>query len=187
MFKKTKTMCALLFLWSPSVGIIYSANTYGDAMKVGSVQQDGKCTGVVKDTTGETVIAASIVIKGTTNGTITGMDGDFSLNNVKQGDIILISFVGYVTQEVKWTGQPLAVTLKEDTQTLDEVVVTALGMKRDAKALGYAMKELKGDELNTNVINPVSALQGKVAGVEISQSDGGLFGSNKILIREPLR
>lgn len=152
-------------------------------MKVGSVQQDGKCTGVVKDTTGETVIGASIVIKGTTNGTITGMDGDFSLNNVKQGDIILISFVGYVTQEVKWTGQPLAVTLKEDTQTLDEVVVTALGMKRDAKALGYAMKELKGDELNTNVINPVSALQGKVAGVEISQSDGGLFGSNKILIR----
>lgn len=56
-------------------------------------------------------------------------------------------------------------------------------MKRDAKALGYAMKELKGDELNSNVINPMSALQGKVAGVDISQSDGGLFGSNKILIR----
>ncbi|WP_455672103.1 SusC/RagA family TonB-linked outer membrane protein, partial [Phocaeicola sp.] len=141
------------------------------------------CTGVVKDATGETVIGASVVVKGTTNGTITGIDGDFSLGNVKNGDIIIISFVGYQTMEVKWDGKPVNVTLKDDTQTLQEVVVTALGMKRSTKALGYAVTEMKGDELQNNAINPVSALQGKVAGVEISGSDGGMFGSTKILIR----
>ncbi|MDE5676340.1 SusC/RagA family TonB-linked outer membrane protein, partial [Phocaeicola sp.] len=93
------------------------------------------------------------------------------------------SFVGYQTQEITWNGQPLNVTLKDDTQTLQEVVVTALGMKRATKALGYAVTEMKGDELQNNAINPVSALQGKVAGVEISGSDGGMFGSTKILIR----
>ena len=66
------------------------------------------------------------------------------------------------------------VTLQDDTQTLQEVVVTALGMKRATKALGYAVTEIKSDELNSNVVNPVSALQGKVAGVEISAGDGGL-------------
>ena len=64
-------------------------------------QQTGTCTGIVKDATGEGVIGASVVVKGTTNGTITGLDGDFSLSNVKEGDIIVISFVGYATQENK--------------------------------------------------------------------------------------
>ncbi|MEE1232310.1 MAG: SusC/RagA family TonB-linked outer membrane protein, partial [Phocaeicola sp.] len=73
--------------------------------------------------------------------------------------------------------------MKDDTQALEEVVVTALGMKREKKALGYAVTEMKGEDLNTNVVNPVSALQGKVAGVDISSGDGGLFGSSKILIR----
>ena len=76
------------------------------------------------------VIGASVVVKGTTNGTITGLDGDFSLPNVKKGDIIQISFVGYQTQEITWNGQNIEVVLKDDTQTLDEVVVTALGMMK---------------------------------------------------------
>ena len=153
-----------------------------DATK--SVQQTSTCTGIVKDATGETVIGASVVVKGTTNGTITGLDGDFSLPNVKKGDIIQISFVGYQTQEITWNGQNIEVVLKDDTQTLDEVVVTALGMKRAEKALGYAVTEVKGDELKTaNTISPVAALQGKIAGVEIAQSDGGIFGATKIQIR----
>lgn len=182
MFKKADSIYCLLFLLSSSPGIVNAA-TVDAVNEVRSIRQDEKCTGIIKDATGEAVIGASVVVKGTTNGTITGLDGDFILDKVKKGDIISVSFVGYVTQEIKWNGQPITITLVEDSQTLDEVVVTALGMKRDAKALGYAMKELKGDELNSNVINPVSALQGKVAGVDISQSDGGLFGSNKILIR----
>jgi len=102
---------------------------------------------------------------------------------VKPGDVIQISFLGYITQEITWNGSPLNVTLKDDAHSLDEVVVTALGMKRSTKALGYAVTELKGEDLNANVVNPVSALQGKIAGVDISGSDGGLFGSAKILIR----
>ena len=149
-----------------------------------AVQQQGEsCTGIVKDETGESVIGASVVVKGTTNGNITDLDGKFVLNNVKKGDIIQISYIGYATQEITWNGQPLNVMLTADSQTLDEVVVTALGMKRESKALGYAVTELKGDELNTNLVNPVQALQGKVAGVDISTGDGGLFGSSRILIR----
>ena len=146
-------------------------------------QQSETATGGVKDGTGETVIGASVIVKGTTNGTITDFDGNFSLAGVKKGDIIQVSFVGYQTYEVAWNGTPLNITLKDDTQTLDEVVVTALGMKRATKALGYAVTEMKGEDLSTNVVNPVSALQGKVAGVDISSSDGGMFGSSKIQIR----
>ncbi len=92
--------------------------------------------------------------------------------------------MGYQTVEIAWNGEPLNVTLQEDSQALEEVVVTALGLKREEKALGYAVTEVKGDELKTaNTISPVAALQGKVAGVEISQSDGGIFGAAKIQIR----
>nr|WP_129734362.1 SusC/RagA family TonB-linked outer membrane protein [Parabacteroides goldsteinii] len=146
-------------------------------------QQNGKVTGTVEDDFGP-VAGASVVVKGTTNGNITDMDGNFTLEGVKSGDIIQISFIGYSTQEIKYTGQEsISVKLLEDTQKLDEVVVTALGMKRSEKALGYAVTELKGDELRTNAINPVASLQGKVAGVEIAASDGGMFGATKIQIR----
>ena len=104
-------------------------------------------TGTVEDDFGP-VTGASVVVKGTTNGTITDMDGNFTLEGVKNGDVIQISFIGYSTMEITYTGQPVGVIkLAEDTQKLDEVVVTALGIKREKKALGYATQELKGDEL----------------------------------------
>lgn len=148
------------------------------------MQQDGECKGVVVDATGEPVIGASVVVKGKTGvGTVTDLDGNFSLKNVKKGDVIRVTSLGMSPVEVAYNGSTIKVTLKDDSKALDEVVVTALGMKRDKKALGYAVTELKGDELNGNVINPTNALQGKVAGVEINQSDGGMFGTSKILIR----
>ena len=182
MLKRLKTVSMMLFLMGTTTGAAFAAPSNGvDDVKI--TQQSETATGVVKDALGETVIGASVIVKGTTNGTITDFDGNFSLPNVKKGDIIQISFVGYQTQEIAWNGTPLTVTLSDDTQALDEVVVTALGMKRSTKALGYAMTEMKGEDLNANVMNPVSALQGKVAGVDISGADGGLFGSAKILIR----
>ena len=182
MLKRLKTVSMMLFLMGTTTGAAFANSTAGaDDVKI--TQQSETATGVVKDALGETVIGASVIVKGTTNGTITDFDGNFSLPNVKKGDIIQVSFVGYQTQEIAWNGTPLNITLADDTQTLDEVVVTALGMKRSTKALGYAVTEMKGDELSTNVVNPVSALQGKVAGVEISSSDGGMFGSSKIQIR----
>lgn len=159
------------------------AATESNVAGVSITQQSGACKGTVVDPTGEPIIGASILVKGTTNGTITDFDGNFSLTGVKKGDVLVISYVGSVTQEVVWNGQNLNVTLQDDSKTLDEVVVTALGMKRATKALGYAVTEMKGEDLNANVVNPVSALQGKVAGVDISAGDGGLFGSSKILIR----
>ena len=184
MSKRVKSVSMMIALMgAASMGAMY-AEVLPSVDGVRSVQQAGTCTGVVKDATGETVIGASVVVKGTTNGTITGLDGDFSLSGVKKGDIIQISFVGYKTLEVPFNGQPLSVTLEDDTQTLDEVVVTALGLKREEKALGYAVTEVKGDVLKAaNTVSPVAALQGKVAGVEISQSDGGIFGAAKIQIR----
>lgn len=111
-------------------------------------QQTSTCTGVVKDRTGETVIGASVVVKGTTNGTITGLDGDFSLSGVKVGDVIQISFVGYQTLEVTFKGQPINVTLQDDTQKLEEVVVTALGIKRQSRSLGYSTTQVDGEEFS---------------------------------------
>ena len=182
MLKRLKTVSMMLFLMGTTTGAAF-ANSAAGADDVKITQQSETATGTVVDALGETVIGASVIVKGTTNGTITDFDGNFSLPNVKKGDIIQISFVGYQTQEIAWNGTPLKVTLNDDAQALEEVVVTALGMKREKKALGYAVTEMKGEDLNANVVNPVSALQGKVAGVEIGQSDGGLFGSNKILIR----
>lgn len=86
----------------------------GGAEGIPSVQQVGTCTGVVKDATGETIIGASVVVKGTTNGAITDLDGKFELKNVKPGDIISVSYVGYAAKEVTWEGQPLNIVLVED-------------------------------------------------------------------------
>lgn len=164
-------------------GAAYATTSTAPAA-VQNVQHDAECKGVVIDATGEPVIGASVVVKGKTGvGTVTDLDGNFSLKNVKKGDIIRVTSLGMTPVEVAYNGGTVKVTLKDDSKALDEVVVTALGMKRESKALGYAVTELKGDDLNHNVVNPVSALQGKVAGVDISSGDGGLFGSAKILIR----
>lgn len=147
-------------------------------------QQDTKVTGVVEDEFGP-VAGASVVIKGTTHGTMTDMDGRFTLDGVKKGDIIQFSFIGFATQEIPYTGQAtLNVKMQEDAQKLDEVVVTALGMKRDKKALGYSMQELKGDELlSSREPNIANSLSGKVSGLQIVRSSNGVGGSSKIVLR----
>lgn len=182
MLKNFKPVSLILVAGAMALPTSAYANLIPEKLDVSISQQSGKVAGTVEDDFGP-VAGASVVIKGTTNGTITDMNGNFSLDGVKDGDVIQISFIGYSTQEIVYKGQALSIKLAEDTQKLDEVVITALGMKRSEKSLGYAMKEMKGDELNTNLINPVAALQGKVAGVEISGSDGGMFGSSKVQIR----
>ena len=129
MLKHLKSVGMLLFLSTISGGAVYASS--GERVTgIDAVQQNGTCTGVVKDGTGETVIGASVVVKGSTNGTITGIDGDFTLNNVPKGSTLVISFVGYETMEVKWTGTPLNIILKDDTQMLDEVVVVGYGTQK---------------------------------------------------------
>lgn len=146
-------------------------------------QQSNKVTGTVKDTFGP-VIGASVVEKGKPgNGTITDTDGKFSLN-VQPGATLVITYIGYKTQEIKAGNSPLNITLEEDSKMLDDVVVTALGIKRERKALGYGVDEVNGESLmkakETNVIN---SMAGRVAGLVVSQTAGGPSGSTRVILR----
>lgn len=183
MLKRLKSVSTLLFLMGVSTGTAYAVAESG-ITDVKITQQNGSCTGIVKDTTGETVIGASVVVKGTTNGTITGIDGDFSLNNVKQGDIIQISFVGYKTVEVKWNGQPLNVTLKDDTEMLGEVVVTGYGGQQLRTKITNSISKVKQESLNVGMhSNPAQALSGAVAGLKVIQSSGSPGATPTIILR----
>lgn len=183
MLKRLKSVSTLLFLMGVSTGTAYAVAESG-ITDVKITQQNGSCTGIVKDTTGETVVGASVVVKGTTNGTITGIDGDFSLNNVKQGDIIQISFVGYKTVEVKWNGQPLNVTLKDDTEMLGEVVVTGYGGQQLRTKVTNSISKVKQESLNVGMhSNPAQALSGAVAGLKVIQSSGSPGATPTIILR----
>lgn len=142
-------------------------------------------TGKVTDAAGEPLIGVNVSVKGTSDGTITDYDGRYTLKINSSNAEVLFSYIGYQQQVIAAKGQKnLNVILKEDTQLIDEVVVTALGIKREKKMLGYAMQEVKSDELNTTGDAQVtSALQGKVAGLQINSSTTGLGGSAKITIR----
>ncbi len=141
--------------------------------------------GKVTDNQGVEIIGANVLVKGTLNGTITDLDGNFTLDGVNNGDVLQFSYIGYTSIEYTYAGEnELSITLNEDTQIIDEVVVTALGIKREKKALGYAMQEVKGDQLTeTRDANVANALAGKVAGVQINQSSTGVGGSTRIVIR----
>jgi iron complex outermembrane receptor protein len=151
---------------------------------IGSAYAQQTVTGKVTGDDGIGIPGVTVIQKGTSNGTITNIDGDYTVS--VPGDAVLIySFVGMTTQEIQVGGRStIDVTLETSTIGIDEVVVTALGIQREAKALGYAATKVAGEELvQANTVNPVSALQGKAAGLSISGSDGGLFGSTKIEIR----
>ena len=132
--------------------------------------------GVVKDQTGETVIGASVMEKGTTNGTITGIDGDFSLNMSSNGTLV-VSFVGYKTQEVQVKGQKqLQVVLSEDAEMLDEVVVIGYGTMKKSDLTGAVSSIGNKDIKDSPVSNLGQAIQGKISGVQIV--DAGKPGDN---------
>lgn len=170
MLDQFKTVGMLFAFLGASTGTVSAfTHPYNTLIHSDITQQDGVCKGVVKDNQGETVIGASVVVKGSTNGTITGLDGDFTLDNVKRGDVIQISYIGYVSQEVVWQGTPLNITLKEDSQTLEEVVVVGFGSQKKANLTGSVsqvkMDDVLGERPVTNVKN---ALQGSMPGLMVS-------------------
>ena len=171
MQKRFKTVSMMLFLIGTLSGAAYAAPSMADADDVRIMQQTETATGVIKDALGEAVIGASVVVKGTTNGTITDFEGNFSLSEIKKGDIILISFVGYQSQEVVWEGKPLNIVLKDDTQALEEVVVVGFGSQKKADLTG-AVSQVKMDEVlgDRPVINATAALQGAMPGLMVSGS-----------------
>ncbi|WP_167615098.1 SusC/RagA family TonB-linked outer membrane protein [Maribellus sediminis] len=151
---------------------------------LGSAYAQQNVTGKVTDEDGAAIPGVSIIQKGTSHGTITDVDGNYTIN--VPGDATLVfTFVGMSNVEEQVSNRSVIdVNMKVDAIGIDEVVVTALGIKREAKALGYAMTEVGGDEIvQANTVSPVLALQGKSAGLSIGASDGGLAGNSKIQIR----
>jgi len=159
------------------------ARTGGERENAEITQQKKQLRGHVQDPLGP-LPGASVTVKGTTNGTITDTDGNFVLD-VENGDIIQVSFIGYLTQEIKYTGQAeLTVKLVEDSQQLAEVVVTALGMSKERKKLGYSVSEVKAKDITlAPEVSTINALQGRVAGLQIDQGAGGPMGGSRIQIR----
>lgn len=142
--------------------------------------------GVVTDSYNEPVIGATVVVEGNTSqGTVTDIDGNFTLPNVPANANLVFSYVGLQTQTVPVNGRTtINITLSEDSELLDEVVVTALGIKRDKKALGYAIQEVKGDDIvAARELNVANALSGKISGLQVIRSGNGPGGSSKIVIR----
>ena len=148
---------------------------------VGAFAQN-KITGTVVDAQGEPVIGASVMIKGTSNGTITDFDGKFTINNVPAKGNIEISYIGFKTQSIALGGKSsINVTLQEDRQLLDEVVVVGYGVQKKSDVTG-AMASVSGEELNARPVNnALEALQGKAAGVDITTNERpGQLGSIRI-------
>jgi len=164
-------------------------------------QQTGTCTGVVKDAKGETLPGASVIVKDESGssampiGTTTGIDGDFTINNIPVGSTLVISFMGYQTQEVKWTGTPLTIMLKEDSQTLDEVIVVGYGVQKKANLTG-SVASINSEALESRSVASVSAaMAGSMPGVTVIQTSGApgaqtgsitIRGKNSINAASPL-
>lgn len=147
-------------------------------------QAKSKVKGVVKDIHGEPLIGVNVKVKGSSGGTITDLDGRFTVE-VKQGDELEISYVGYATQIMKITSSKnLEIVLKEDTKVLNEVVVTALGLKRESKSLTYNVQQISSDEITkVKDMNVMNSLAGKVAGVSINSSAAGIGGGARVIMR----
>ena len=181
MLKHLRTVGSFLLLASMSGGVA-NAIPVENVTGIENIQQNETATGTVVDAMGP-VIGASVVVKGTTNGVITDFDGNFSIPNVKKGDVIQISFVGYATQEIVWNGQPLAVTLKEDTEMLEEVVVVGFGTQKKVNLTG-AVTAVGSKEIAARPVNSVTdALQGVVPGMNFSTTSGALDSNKSFNIR----
>lgn len=140
--------------------------------------------GKIVDKSGEPVIGANILVKGTTTGAVTDIDGNYSLN-VSPTASLVISYVGMKPQTISVSGRTqIDVTLEDEATGLDAVVVTALGIKRSTKALSYNVQEMKGDVLNSvKDANFMNSLNGKVAGVNIQRSASGVGGGTRVVMR----
>ena len=140
-------------------------------LSVGAFAQQIAIKGIVKDTTGEPVIGANVLVKGTTNGTITDFDGNFQLS-ANKGDIIVISFIGYTAQELPATAELMNIILKDDSEMLSEVVVIGYGVAKKNDLTG-SVTAMKPDEMNKGLVtNAQDMMQGKIAGVNVTSASG---------------
>ncbi|MCF0255283.1 MAG: SusC/RagA family TonB-linked outer membrane protein [Bacteroides heparinolyticus] len=173
-------MLALFGLATP-----FAADVFAESVPSSyTTQQARKITGRVVDVSGEPIIGASVLVKGSGTGAVTDIDGNFTVS-APVGSTLEISFIGYKAVTVKVTNtSSYAITLQDDSQALDEVVVTAMGIKKDRKSLGYAIADVNADELMRNKsVNPINSLAGKIAGVNITQGGGAAGTGSQIILR----
>ncbi len=142
-------------------------------------------TGVVTDAeTNEPLIGVTVLEKGTSNGAATDIDGSYSVTLTNSNAVLVFSFVGFATQEIAYTGQSAIDVALQSGEQLEEVVVTALGIKKEVKKLGYSVESVAGDAIaQSSDDNVLNALQGKVAGLQIAEGDGVAGGTTRITLR----
>ena len=149
-------------------------------------QEGGGSTleGLIKDDSGP-LLGATVIVKNTTRGTTTDMDGKFRLEGLQPGDVLQVTYVGYDPYEVTYTGQTtLDILMTTTANQLNAVVVTAMGIERQSKTLSYAAETVGGDDVaDIKSVNMINALQGKAAGLQITPNSTGAGGSSKILFR----
>src|SRR5690606_10307733 len=144
-----------------------------------------RVTGQITDENNEPLIGVNVLVKGTSKGTSTDFDGKFILQEVADDAVLVVTYIGYTTQEVSVNGRAnVDIVLISSSQTLDQVVVTALGVSRDKKSMGYAVEEMDGAALNEVVQeNVLNGLSGRVSGVTINSSGGSATSSVSMIIR----
>lgn len=170
MFKVIKTVSLLLLTGALCTQNMYAADET-NLPNTDITQQKTKVSGIVVDVLGP-LTGATVMVKGTINGTVTDLDGNFTLTDVKKGDILVISYIGYLPQEIKYEGQPLNITLAEDTQKLEEVVVVGYGTQKKVNLTG-AVGIAEGDVMENRPIgNIAQGLQGVIPNLNISFNDG---------------
>ena len=180
---KASVFCLLFSAFSvnTAMAVPVSMEEIGE---VSVVQQGKKVTGVVVDGAGIPVIGANVIVKGTTNGTITDFDGNFTLENVPADGVLVVSYIGYLSQEIPVGNQSaINVTLKEDTQALDEVVVVGYGTMRKSDVTGSISTAKGEDMLKAQNFSALDNLRGKAAGVNIfsNSSQPGAYGSRVVI------
>ena len=147
-------------------------------------QQQSDCRGVVKDANGEAIIGATVLVKGSKNGTVTDLEGNFSLSNVTKGSVIQVSYIGYDAMEKTWMGGGLTFTLREASTSLNEVVVTGYSGSITRSKLTNSISKVKNSNLTTGMFsNPAQALSGSVAGLRVIQSSGNPTSAPTIILR----
>lgn len=165
--------------------VVYLRKENAPVAKEKATDSKRKITGKVLDEAQQPMIGVTVAVKGSTTRAVTDIDGNYQLQTSETAPVLQFSYLGYKTKEVKASGKDaITTTMDVDSKALDEVVVTALGIKRDKKMLGYSMQDIKSDALNTTGDpSVVGALSGKVAGLQMNTASTGLGGSTKITIR----
>ncbi len=174
--------CSATHLCSIALILLLLLPAFG-SLRANTTQSKPVTGSVLSATDNEPLIGVSVLVKGTTNGAITDIDGNFSVPNVQSGQTLVFSYIGYLSQEVKYVGQAISVLLKEDAKALDEVVVVGYGVQKKKLVTG-ATVQVKGENIaKLNTTSPLQAMQGQTPGVNITSTSGQPGADMKVTIR----